>query len=141
MGAIPNRAYGKDRDAILNKYQSKLRFEKGFSGNVGLVKMLLARRVDMILEFPWLINYELQKLHLPPELLKIEITDAPRYDPAYIACSKNAWGVKIITAINPLLAPLRHQTISNLEHWLLPEEIAGYRRANQDFFWRRYLSP
>ncbi len=140
MALIPSHSYGRKRDAIIHRYRNNMIVTKGYAGQEALIKMLLAERVDLIMEFPWVINHQLQKLKLNSSLLhKITLTDVPAYETAHIACPKTPWGKQIVTEINNLDPPIHIQTGGYIESWLEPAEVEGYRRANIEYFGEGWL--
>ena len=134
MAHTPGHSYGKVRDAILAQHKDKLRIVKGYAGQTPLIKMLLAQRVDLILEFPWVINHQLKQLHMENALYQYVLADAPAYVTAYIGCPKSLWGKTMISALNNLTPPMHERVKAYLEKYLAVEERSDYRRAYADFF-------
>ncbi len=129
FGYVAGHSFGPARDTLLNKYWQNLTPQPSYWSQDSLPKMLLAHRVDFILETPWILNYQLQKLGRKNGLKKIRLTDVPAYEPIYVACEKTAWGQQVIKQINDIKPAILEQTRSYSEHWLTEEEIAVYRKS------------
>ncbi len=135
MAQTPGHSYGKARDDIILRHYDKLIITKGYAGQKSLIKMLLADRVDLILEFPWVFNHHLYQFKIDSsQVHKVNLTDVPAYEPAYIACPKNPWGKQVVMALNNLDPPLYRQVDTFIEQWLEPAEIENFRQANREYF-------
>jgi len=134
MAHTPGHSYGKVRDAILARHKDKLRIVNGYAGQAPLIKMLLAQRIDLILEFPWVINHQIKQLNMVNELYQYVLADAPAYVPSYIGCPKTSWGKSMISALNNLTPPMHERVKTYLEKYLTVEEQRDYRHAYDDFF-------
>lgn len=135
MAKTPGHSYGQARDEIIRRHQKNLKIIKGYAGQKSLIKMLLAERVDLILEFPWVVNHHLKKFKIKPsQLKKVTLTDVPAYEPAYIACPKTPWGKKLVTALNSIEPPIHIQLGAYIEDWLEPVEMEEFRRASREYF-------
>lgn len=128
IGILTGRSYGFHRDAIIGRHHDSFKIIKIASGFSAPVKMLIANRLDMIVEYPWLMRYHLSQLHQPEKLVKLKIQHVPAYDITYITCPKTAWGRSVIEAINPLLASMRKQFSFYQEEWLSEVEAEEYRQ-------------
>ena len=82
----------------------------------------------MIIEYPWLVRYQLSLLNSSESLKIINILKAPAYDKIYITCSKTSWGQAVMNEINKLLPGMRHQFNRYIEAWLSEGEISAYRQ-------------
>lgn len=135
MAQTPSHSYGEDRDKIIRKNRKNLDIVYGYAGQKSLIKMLLAKRVDLILEFPWVVNHHLPGLKVKSsQLHKILLADVPSNQLAFIACPKSPWGKRVITALNNIEPPLHALTKPYVEKWLAPVEVEEYRRANREHF-------
>ncbi len=128
MGILPGRSYGLHRDLIINRYQNYFKKINLSSGMPAPVKMLVGHRLDMIVEYPWLVRYQLSRLNTSTPLQKISLLKAPGYDKTYVTCPKTAWGQTVIDEVNKLIPSLRHQFSLYLEEWLTEDEITEYRQ-------------
>lgn len=135
MALTPGHSYGKERDQIIYRYREQLDIVRGYAGQETLLKMLMAMRLDVILEFPWVVNHYQRQLGIAPgDTHKVVLDDVPAYEPAYIACPKNAWGKAVVTAVNNISPAIGIQVRHYIEGWLEPSEIENYRKANHEFF-------
>jgi uncharacterized protein (TIGR02285 family) len=135
MAQTPSHSYGNERDKIIQKNRKNLDIVYGYAGQKSLIKMLLAKRVDLILEFPWVVNHHLPGLKVKSsQLHKILLADVPSNQLAFIACPKSPWGKEVITALNNIEPPLHALTKPYVEKWLTPVEVEEYRRANREHF-------
>lgn len=136
MGHQVKHSYGNALDETLARHSRNLEQIRGYSGQKSLVKMLLADRVDFILEFSWVVNYHLRELNLDvSELEGVVLTEAPAYLPVSIGCPNNIWGQHLIEHLNNITPPLHERMKGYLEAWLEPEEIEDYRTAFKHYFY------
>lgn len=135
MAQTPGHSYGKARDTIIQRHHKNLIVTKGYAGQKSLIKMLLAGRVDLIIEIPWVVNHHLHEFKIKTsQLHKVTLTDVPAYEPAYIACPQTAWGMQLVETLNNIEPPLHVQMGTYIEKWLEPEEVEDYRRASREYF-------
>ncbi|BFM15435.1 hypothetical protein R50073_16180 [Maricurvus nonylphenolicus] len=135
MAHTASHSYGKALDEVLARYHSHLDLVRGYAGQKSLVKMLLAGRVDVIIEFPWVVNHHLESLGISSdELHSMTLTEAPAYEPAYIGCPKNDWGLHLIDHLNQIEPPLHERMKNYIEIWLKPDEVEDYRAAFEAYF-------
>jgi uncharacterized protein (TIGR02285 family) len=135
MAHTASHSYGKALDETLARNHTNLDLVRGYAGQASLVKMLLAGRVDVIIEFPWVVNYHVKELGIASsELIGVTLTEAPAYEPAYIGCPKNDWGLHLIEHLNNITPPLHLRMRSHIETWLEPEEVEAYRAAFDAYF-------
>lgn len=128
IGILPGRSYGLHRDVIINRYQDDFKKINLSSGMYAPVKMLVAQRLDMIVEYPWLVRYQLSRLNTSIPLQKISLLEAPAYDKTYVTCPKTSWGQTVIHEVNKLMPSLRHQFSLYMEEWLNEDEVTEYRQ-------------
>lgn len=133
IAVTPEQSYGRERDEILQRYQDKFDITYNYTHQSSLLKLLAAQRVDMVLAFPWVFNYELSNLDIHGKVAKIELTDVPGYEPSSIACAKTPLGQKIIQAANNLGITTKENLKDQISRWLRPEEQADYLRAHKAF--------
>lgn len=75
----------------------------------GMLKMLLAGRVDYVLEYDFMVRYEQKLLGFEDKLVSIPTTEAKdRTSRIAFACSDTPAGERAIQAINGVLAKHRH---------------------------------
>lgn len=130
----PHQSYGKAWDTALNKHKDALKTQYHLTDQPAMMKLLSNNVAQLMLAMPWIYHYEENVLELHGRTAKIELTDIPRFQPAYIACTKTRLGRKVIDTINnadPAIHTLLHEDISS---WLLPEELEAHRKAHEEYF-------
>lgn len=113
------RSYGSERDDILQQYQDKMKVFTRQEQSSHLIKNLMAERLDMIIEYPWIMKYETQRMQGNyPSLDSVEIQQSSPAIKARIACSKTPQGFEVIQIINALIynAP-RQQLQQYADNW------------------------
>lgn len=134
LGLVEGSTYGPTLDAQLKKLNDAnyAYRHSGFNSPRAVLRMLLAGRVDYILEYSWAINYmirdEIRKVTLIP------ISHIPPYYKAFIACPKNRWGKSAIDQINPIIKQVRQANQSSVEYWLPSSALADYRKYYREYF-------
>jgi len=131
LGLSSKMAYGKKIDNLVEKYKAKANifFRHGDDISKGLLRMLLKKRIDYTIAYPWMVEY----------MLKPEQVDKLTFIPAketqvpimhYVMCSKTDWGLQVIEKINAILKKERptKRYRSIFERWLPKGEIERYRR-------------
>ncbi|WP_147378766.1 hypothetical protein [Motilimonas pumila] len=118
--AIANgRSYGSERDKIVARYNDKMKVFTRQEQSSHLIKNLLAERLDMIIEYPWIMKYETQRMQGDfPSLASVDIVESSPAIKARIACSKTPQGYEVIKIINALIynAP-RQQLQQYADRW------------------------
>lgn len=134
LGLISGYSYGQELDTQLKTLNKKNHIYRhsGFNSPQALLHMLLAGRVDFILEHSWMMKYILKDTD--GRVTLIPIADAPLYVEAFIACPKNQWGQKIIGEINLAIRKSRNESRQAIEHWLNNSEITAYRKSYNEHF-------
>lgn len=70
----------------------------------GLTKMLLAERVDYIIEYPPMTQYVEKQLGITGDLAVYEIEEKSQmWTPGWVACTKNEQGKKVTDKANTIL--------------------------------------
>jgi uncharacterized protein (TIGR02285 family) len=104
LGIEKDRSYGESLDKILkNNTDPKIIQVTASSGSDVLIKMLIAGRVDYILEYPHVIAYYNKALKLDPPLVVNDADESKHAIIIKIMCSKNEWGRKISRELDFLL--------------------------------------
>jgi len=134
IAITPGQSYGSDRGEILHRHADKAEIIKGFSGQDALVKMLVAGRMDMMLGFPWVINYEMARLNFDADLIKVPLHDVSQYEAAYVACADTPLGRAVVSAIDKISPPIHHRVKDLLSRWLTEKENQSYYRVYREYF-------
>ncbi|MCE2593211.1 hypothetical protein K6Y31_00050 [Motilimonas cestriensis] len=97
------RSYGDNRDKILDKYRDQMHISTQYKLSSQFITRLLADRVDLIIEYPWIIAYEQTQLNFErDDLASVAIAESAPILEVYIACSKTPAGKAVIDAINQI---------------------------------------
>ena len=134
LAVTPGQSYGVERDTIIERHLDKIELIRSFADHEALIKMLAAERMDMVLGFPWVVNYRLEKLDIRKDLVKIPLNDVAAFETAYIACSDTPVGRRVVDAVNAISPPVHDRAKSFLTRWLTAEESIAYYRVYHDFF-------
>nr|WP_240945903.1 TIGR02285 family protein [Pseudomaricurvus alkylphenolicus] len=134
LGLNTGSSYGNTLDDKLKGIgrHNRIYRHSGFNSTRALLHMLLAGRVDYILEHSWVIKFvlkgDLNKVTLIP------LTGAPDYVEVFVGCPRNSWGQSVIRRIDPLIAEVRNRSAARIENWLPEYEISNYRKSFQAKF-------
>lgn len=140
FGIVSQRSYGEEIDGVLEHSIAsgkKIIQTYGQHGSRQLYEMLVHGRIDMMIEYPWVIAYFKKVLKEPPvELVSLEIADFPRFSPAYVACSRNDAGKIVIEKLNTIIrkaiyVPSNREWMSN---WLDEKESIKFEKDYLEFF-------
>lgn len=138
LGIEAQRSYGKPIDAVLNRYRTtanlSLRYE---SDSRGYIKMLMADRIDGLIEIPAIFLYALRRTKATMDnFCSLEISESRDFLLAHIGCSKTAAGQAIIERINAILRKERGTDAfrRNMEYWYDPDTLPVFREAYESVF-------
>lgn len=134
IAITPGQSYGPDRDEVLARHADKAEVIKGYADQDTLVKMLVANRMDMVLGFPWVINYEVNLLEVSTELIKVPLQDMPPYETVFVACADTPLGRAAVAAINNISPPVHTRVKGLLSPWLTDEENQSYLEVYREYF-------
>lgn len=103
LGLDYERSYGAELDPLVrDPVMAKYLYQKQSGAGIGeLWPMLKQKRVDMILEYPFLLPAEYQ-----PLVIGYPVTEAEPDTVAYFACHKGPVGQKIIKQLNKAISEL-----------------------------------
>jgi len=134
IAITPDQSYGSDRDKILARHADKAEVIKGYSDQKALVKMLVANRMNMMLGFPWVINYEMERLGAGAELVKVPLHDVAQYEAVFIACADTPVGRAVVSSIDNIYPPVHDRVKDLLSRWLTRKENQEYYGVYQEYF-------
>ena len=126
MAVTPGQSYGAERDEIIARYVNRVELVKSFADQRALIKMLAANRMELVLGFPWVVNYATELLDIRADLVKVELNDVPQYEAAYIACADTAFGKRIVDAVDSISPSVHDRSKSYLTRWLTAKESQSY---------------
>jgi uncharacterized protein (TIGR02285 family) len=140
FGIVSKRSYGEEIDSVLSQALSKennITQTSGRYGSLQLYKMLLSERIDMMLEYPWVSAY-FEKI-LKSDTIKVVhliIDGLPRYSSAYVACTRNDAGKKVIEALDKFLAKevLNIGNRQRMMRWLDEKEAEIFEKDYLEYF-------
>ena len=139
LGVKDGTSYGKILDPILDRYrgQKHVHEREGIRHYEGLLKMLMADRLDYILGYGVETGFVAQTLGVADEIMGIPLQEhLGTYSISHLACPKTAWGHAVIKKINRILRrerpSARYRAIQ--EQWLDPNLLESYRKVYNDIF-------
>lgn len=95
IGVVGGRNYGESLQAILDQMASHNRIYARTGKDMSaapILDMLINSRVDLVVEYPDVVQHYSEKLNHSTELTSIDISEADEYSGGYIMCSKNEQG-------------------------------------------------
>ncbi len=95
-----SRSYSKEVDSMLANSEN-LGLITSAASSTQLIKMLDKGRIDYFIEYEEVVDYYRKDLLSDIVFVKIEEVDALVI--AYVACTKNAWGLSVIMGVNDLI--------------------------------------
>ncbi|SDP53036.1 TIGR02285 family protein [Desulforhopalus singaporensis] len=139
VGRSENRSYGQEFDNVLDKFgtDKNIFSYEGPQLSENLFRMLTAGRIDALPGLPEEAMYLAESLGHRDKIMTLNIVenqDNHNASLSYVACSKNEWGKKAISAINEVL--LRQRPTAEYraayERWLDPSSIEQYRKLYRE---------
>lgn len=102
---IKERSYGQAVDDKIKGHEDDSKSQLLASTELGAIfHMVLKKRVDFTISFPFELNYFIEKNNMSPTAFSsYYIKNVPQYTLGYVACPKNAWGEQIIAKVNKVL--------------------------------------
>lgn len=109
------RSYGVQLDTLLQQpeWQHKLWQRRSMDMSAGLIDMLVQNRVDLLIEYPNVMQHYLAQYSANTELTSFSIEEAEPYMLGYILCSKTPEGYQVAQFFQQRL-----QLISQQRHYL-----------------------
>ncbi len=103
---IKERSYGQAVDDKIGQHFSDGKSQLLASTDLGTVfNMVLKKRVDFTISFPFELNYFVEKNGIDQtQLVSYFIKDIPKFTLGYVACPKNEWGKSVIKKVNKVLS-------------------------------------
>ena len=145
FGIVRLRSYGQLIDDAIEQglvAQNRLMYTSGRYGSRQLFEMLLNKRIDMMLEYPWVSAYfaSVDKDGLSKsaeeELVSLTISDFPGHTPAYVACSKTQSGRQFLNKLDQFIkARIPEQdNRKRMKRWLDATSARQFEKAYQEYF-------
>ncbi|MFL9880678.1 TIGR02285 family protein [Herbaspirillum rhizosphaerae] len=127
-----DRSYSPTVDKLLAAYPPR----ENYSEQVEAIGMLLAGRIDFMVELPLLAFDQARVMGHPGELIAIPMQEADEVVFNRVMCSKNEWGRKVVEQVNKVLIANRGQAYYRriVERWHDPESVAEIRKIYDTVF-------
>lgn len=138
IGICKNRPYSPAIDEILKIYATgeNSYFRGGKDMGKGLVSMLLSKRIDCAILFPWEAYYIAEQMGREKEMMSIPIQGMTPYVLVYAVFPKNPWGKHMADIINPAIREFRtnKEFLKTKEKWLDEPSVTEYRRYVREYY-------
>lgn len=120
-----DRSYSPTVDRLLKTYPPK----ENYSDQVEAVGMLLAGRIDFMVELPLLAQDQARVMGHGGELVAIPMQEADEVVFNRVMCAKNEWGRQVVEAVDKVLLANRAKPFYRriVEKWHDPESVAEIR--------------
>ncbi|QDD63355.1 TIGR02285 family protein [Herbaspirillum seropedicae] len=127
-----DRSYSPTVDRLLAEYPAR----ENYSEQIEAISMLLAGRIDYMIELPLLAFYQARLLGHADELAAIRTEEADEVVFNRVMCPRNAWGRQVIDQVNQVLLAERPTPAyrAMVERWHDPESTAEIRRLYDKVF-------
>src|SRR5450830_28931 len=127
-----DRSYSPTVDKLLAAYPPK----ENYSEQIEAIGMLLAGRIDFMVELPLLAFDQARVMGHPGELIAIPMQEADEVVFNRVMCSKNEWGRQVVEQVNKVLIANRGQPYYRriVERWHDPESVAEIRKIYDSVF-------
>jgi len=127
-----DRSYSPTVDKLLAAYPPK----ENYSEQIEAIGMLLAGRIDFMIELPLLAFDQARVMGHPGELIAIPMQEADEVVFNRVMCSKNEWGRQVVEQVNKVLIVNRGQPYYRriVERWHDPESVAEIRKIYDSVF-------
>jgi len=134
------RSYGAHLDPMLEAARVS---RQPLPSSPQLLRMLEAGRMDYLVEYPMALQFYLERMSPVPELQFYDLLEEREPPPAYVACTRSAWGKTVIEAVDAAIRrlALRPESRRALLRWL-PAEVRQTHAARIERYYReRALQP
>jgi len=120
-----DRSYSPTVDRLLKAYPPR----EYYSEQVEAVGMLLAGRIDFMVELPLLAQDQARVMGHGGELVAIPMQEADEVVFNRVMCAKNEWGRQVVEAVNKVLLANRAKPFYRriVEKWHDPESVTEIR--------------
>lgn len=127
-----NRSYSPTIDKLLAAYPPK----ENYSEQIEATGMLLAGRIDYMIELPLLAFDQASAMGHPGELVAIPMQETNEVVFNRVMCPKNEWGRKVIEQVNQVLRSKRDTLTYRkiVEKWYAPESVTEIHKIYDTVF-------
>ncbi|MGM0462977.1 MAG: hypothetical protein ACQEQ4_11235, partial [Fibrobacterota bacterium] len=139
LGIAAHRQYYRFIDSLVDSYagQDQVYVRSGEDISSGLFQMLVHRRIDYTLMFPWEASYTRHSLAYEDRDIRfIPVQNVPEYVFAVMAAPRNEWGRNIIKIANKRILEVRNTSKYHRinEYWLSEAERERYRGFIREYY-------
>lgn len=119
-------------DALMKRYPPR----QNHSDFNESIQMLLADRLDFLVETAVIVDYFTRQTGHAGELVALDIKEYGEPSYFHVMCPKNPWGLRVIDSVNKVLQAERGNAAYRgiMEKWHNPQETAQMRRVYQHGF-------
>lgn len=103
IGIVGGRNYGEPLQRLFEQLATRNRIYTRTASDMtaaALLDMLINGRVELIVEYPNVVQHYSEALNHAVPLVSVNISEAAEYSAGYIMCSKNEQGKKLAQAYN-----------------------------------------
>ncbi|MBH9552823.1 hypothetical protein [Inhella gelatinilytica] len=133
-----DRSYGVHLDRVIAAAGPHVK-RQALPDSPQLLRMLEAGRMDYVVEYPPAVTYLYERLQPRPKLDFHLIAEDRQADAAYVACTRGAWGLKVIQAVDRAMRDwaLQPEASQALLRWMPPETAQQERPGMERFYTER----
>lgn len=124
LGFSAGRSYGDQLDPLLQQAtnQRNLFSRSGPDNAGGLLQMFSLGRIDLLIEYPNVVEHYLAQLPKPPAVQSFALQESPALLPGHIICSDTPQGRLLLTSLDQAISNVSQQRVyldAHL-HWFAP---------------------
>ncbi|WP_320170333.1 TIGR02285 family protein [Maridesulfovibrio sp.] len=138
MGISSGRKYMKAVDDIITRAPNSPKIIKSHDKNVSrehIIALAAGRRVDYVIEYPEVLSWISTHENITNKMKYIPIREADDYIVAYVGCTKNAWGKRVINRINTIINNKYLEGCKErYQDFLAPEDIKRHNEFAAEVF-------
>lgn len=111
LGFSAGRSYGDQLDPLLQQAanQRNLFSRSGPDNAGGLLQMFSLSRIDLLIEYPNVVEHYLAQLPKPPAVQSFALQESPALLPGHIICSDTPQGRLLLTSIDQAISKVSQQ--------------------------------
>ncbi|WP_031569348.1 hypothetical protein [Rheinheimera texasensis] len=124
LGFNTDRSYGNQLDSLLKQAanQRNLFSRSGPDNAGGLLQMFSLGRIDLLIEYPNVVEHYLAQLPKPPAVQSFALQESPALLPGHIICSDTPQGRLLLTSLDQTISKVSQQQayLDAHLHWFAP---------------------
>ena len=111
LGFSTGRSYGDKLDPLLQQAanQRNLFSRSGPDNAGGLLQMFSLGRIDLLIEYPNVVEHYLAQLPKPPDVQSFALQESPALLPGHIICSDTPQGRLLLTSLDQAISNVSQQ--------------------------------